>query len=202
MTPAFREEAARIAARYPTSRSAMMPLLYLAQAEDGAVTREGMQRVAEVLGLTTAEVEAVVTFYTMYQRPPCGAYVLSVCTNLSCALAGGRRLFEVALEELGEESHRGVSADGMVTLHEEECLAACDAAPVVQVNFANYDRVDEDGIRALIAALRRGEPPAPARGPAPGTLQATSRILAGLGGPADVVRPPRQAAAAEGEAAE
>ena len=196
MTPAFREEAARIVARYPTSRSAMMPLLYLAQAEDGGVTREGMQRVAEVLGLTTAEVEGVVTFYTMYQRPPCGAYVLSVCTNLSCALAGGRRLFEVALEELGEEAHRGVSEDGMITLHEEECLAACDAAPVVQVNFTNYDRVDEDGIRGLIAALRRGEPPAPARGPAPETLQATSRVLAGLGGPADVVRPPRQS---EGE---
>lgn len=178
-TDAFREQAARIMGRYPTTRSAMMPLLYLVQSEDGSVTREGMQRVAEVLGLTTAEVEAVVTFYTMYQRPPCGKYVLSICTNLSCALLGGRRLMEVALEELGEEAHRGVSADGMVTLHEEECLAACDAAPMVAVNFVNYDRVTEDGLRSLIDGLRRGEPPAPSRGPVPGDLRATSRALAG-----------------------
>jgi NADH-quinone oxidoreductase subunit E len=198
MSDAFREQAERIVARYPTSRSAMMPLLYLAQSEDGAVTREGMQRVAEVLGLKTAEVEAVVTFYTMYQRPPCGSYVLSICTNLSCALLGGRRLFEIALEELGEEAHRGASSDGMVTLHEEECLAACDAAPVVQVNFTNYDRITEDGLRELIAALRRGEPPAPARGPAPKDLRETSRVLAGLGGPTDVVRPPRQTPTPEG----
>lgn len=189
MTDAFRTEAERIVARYPHARSAMMPLLYLAQSQDGAVTREGMQRVAEVLGLRTAEVEAVVTFYTMYQRPPCGSYVLSVCTNLSCALRGGRRLLEVALEELGEEAHRGVSEDGMVTVHEEECLAACDAAPVVQVNFSNYDRVTEDGLRGLIAALRRGEPPPPARGETPMDLRETSRVLAGAGGPLDTSRP-------------
>jgi NADH-quinone oxidoreductase subunit E len=188
-TDAFREQAERIVARYPNARSAMMPLLYLAQSEDGSVTREGMQRVAEVLGLRTAEVEAVVTFYTMYHHPPCGRYVLSVCTNLSCALLGGRRLLETALEELGEEAHRGVSADGAVTVHEEECLAACDAAPVVQVNYANYDRMTEDGLRELIAALRRGEPPPPARGEAPGDLQTTSRALAGLDGPLDRLRP-------------
>jgi NADH-quinone oxidoreductase subunit E len=185
----FAELAPRIVARYPHPRSAMMPLLYLVQAEEGHVSREGMQRVAEVLGLRTAEVEAVVTFYTMYQRPPCGKYVLSVCTNLSCALLGGRRLLEVALEELGEEAHRGVSEDGMVTVHEEECLAACDAAPVVAVNFSNYDRVTEDGLRDLIGALRRGEPPPPSRGEPPADLQQTSRVLAGVDGPLDVLRP-------------
>jgi NADH-quinone oxidoreductase subunit E len=187
----FTDRAQDIVARYPADRkrSAMMPLLYLAQAEDGAVTREGMQRVAEVLGLKTAEVEAVVTFYTMYQRPPCGDYVLSVCTNLSCALLGGRRLMEVALEELGEESHRGVSADGKVTVHEEECLAACDAAPVVSVNFVNYDKVSEDGLRTIIEGLRRGEPPAPARGPAPATLREVSRTLAGVPAPAVAKEP-------------
>ncbi|MCA1726193.1 MAG: NADH-quinone oxidoreductase subunit NuoE [Actinobacteria bacterium] len=182
MSASFDDRAQEIVARYPADRkrSAMMPLLYLAQSEDGAVTREGMQRVAEVLGLKTAEIEAVVTFYTMYQRPPCGKYVLSVCTNLSCALVGGRRLMEVALEELGEEAHRGVSQDGMVTIHEEECLAACDAAPVVTVNFSNYDRMSEDGLRELIEALRRGEPPQPDRGPTPGTLQEVSATLAGV----------------------
>jgi NADH-quinone oxidoreductase subunit E len=77
----------------------------------------------------------------------------------------------------------------MVTVHEEECLAACETAPVVQVNFANYDRVTPDGLRELIAALRRGEPPAPSRGEAPGDLQATSRVLAGVDGPLDVLRP-------------
>jgi NADH-quinone oxidoreductase subunit E len=169
----LRQEAERIMARYPQPRSALLPLLYLVQAEEGHVTREGMQEVGELLGLTTAEVEAVATYYTMFKKAPTGAWLLSVCTNLSCALAGGRRLYERAREQ--------TAADDDVELEEVECLGACDAAPVVQVNYCSYDRVDEERLDRLVTGLRSGDPPQPSRGPKPVAHGTTARLLAGLG---------------------
>jgi NADH-quinone oxidoreductase subunit E len=174
-----RAQADRIVARYPQPRSALLPLLYLVQAEEGHVTQEGMQEVADILGLTTAEVEAVATYYTMFKKHPTGRWVLSICTNLSCALAGGRGLYDRAVEALGSES-REITADGAITLEEVECLGACDAAPVVQVNYCNYDRVTEDRLAEMIEALRRDDPPEPSRGPTPLDHVATSRLLSGL----------------------
>jgi NADH-quinone oxidoreductase subunit E len=176
----FRARADEVVARYPQRRSALLPLLYLVQAEQGQVTEEGMREVAGILGLTTAEVEAVATYYTMFKKHPTGRWVLSVCTNLSCALAGGRRLYDRAVEVLGQEA-REVSADGAVTLEEVECLGACDAAPVVQVNYCNYDRVSEERLVEMIDRLRGGEAPEPSRGPRPVDHATTSRVLAGLG---------------------
>jgi len=170
-----------IKARYPDARSAMMPLLYLVQSQEGHVSREGMREVAEVLGVTTAEVEAVASFYTMIRRRPTGRYVISVCTNLSCALLGARRVYERAREVLGPDCE-AVTEDGTFTLHEEECLGACDAAPVVQVNFRNYDRVDEDDIERLISSIRSGKVPTASRGGVPSDFEETSRRLAGIGG--------------------
>ncbi len=182
LTPELRAEAERIKARYPAGkeRSALLPLLYLVQSVEGRVTREGLKEVAGLLGLTTAEVEAVASFYTMLRIRPTGRHVVSVCTNLPCALRGAREVYAKALELLGPEAAHDVSGDGLVSLHEEECLGACDAAPVVQVDFANYDRVTAEGVAAIIEGLRRGEPPPPSRGPAPGSFRAASRVLAGL----------------------
>ncbi len=180
LSDAARREAEAIVARYPQPRSALLPLLYLVQAEEGHVTREGMQEVGEILGLTTAEVEAVATYYTMFKKKPTGTWLLSVCTNLSCALAGARDVYERAREHLGEDVE-DITSDGLFTLEEVECLGACDAAPVVQVNYANYDRVDEDGIVAMLDSLREGDVPQPPRGPKPVDHAATSRILANLG---------------------
>jgi NADH-quinone oxidoreductase subunit E len=174
-----RAEAERIVARYPTRRSAMIPLLYLVQSEVGWVPRAGMEEVAEILDLTPAEVEAVASFYTMLKLLPCGRYVVSVCTNPSCALLGGRRLFELARETLGDESEQ-VTEDGLFTVEEEECLAACDRAPVVTVNYLYYDRVTEDGLRRMIDDVRAGSVPPAARGGVPGDLRTVSRTLAGL----------------------
>ena len=179
-----RAAAERIKARYPDTRSALMPLLYLAQSEEGYLSREGMREVGEILGLTTAEVEAVASFYTMIRPRPTGRYVISVCTNLSCALLGAKRVYERAREVLGPDAE-GVTDDGLFTLHEEECLGACDAAPVVQVNFVNYDRVDVAGVERLIEALRAGDVPPPSRGDPPADFRATSRRLAGLTEAAD-----------------
>jgi NADH-quinone oxidoreductase subunit E len=182
LTPELREDAERIKARYPTGRerSALMPLLYLVQSVQGRVTREGLQEVAELLGITTAEVEAVATFYTMIRLRPTGRYVVSVCTNLPCALRGAREVLAAAHRAAGVPEGAEISDDEAFTVHEEECLAACDAAPVVTVNFANYDRVTPERATELIEALRQGEEPAPSRGPFPGDFKRMSRILAGL----------------------
>jgi NADH-quinone oxidoreductase subunit E len=181
--PVLGEEKRRLAelicGRYPTRRSALLPLLYLVQSEVGWVPRQGMREVAEILGITTAEVEAVATFYTMLKLHPCGRYVISVCTNPSCALLGGRRLFEHAEEVLGDGATKA-TADGMFTLEEEECLAACDQAPVLTVNYVYYDKVSEEQLDRMIESIRAGDiPPAP-RGGIPGDLKEISLTLAGV----------------------
>ena len=176
----LRARAEEIKGRYPDQRSAMMPLLYLVQSVEGHVSREGMQEVAELLGLTTADVEAVATFYTMIRNRPTGQFVLAVCTNVSCALLGAKHLYERSRELLGPNCE-AVTDDGMFTLHEEECLGACEQAPVVQVNFLNYARMDEERVRDLIDRLRSGSPPPSVSGATPPDWKATSRTLAGLG---------------------
>ncbi|HJP65033.1 MAG TPA: NAD(P)H-dependent oxidoreductase subunit E [Actinomycetota bacterium] len=186
-----RQEAARIIAKYPTARSAMIPLLYLVQSEVGWVPRQGMREVAELLGLTTAEVEAVATFYTMLKLHPCGRYVISVCTNPSCTLVGARESYDRAKQLLGERAERQTE-DGLFTLEEEECLAACDKAPVVAVNYVFYDQVTADRMEQLIGDIREGRVPDAARGAgAPGALKEVSRVLAGLGGSTAVREQPR-----------
>ncbi|HEX8100324.1 MAG TPA: NAD(P)H-dependent oxidoreductase subunit E, partial [Actinomycetota bacterium] len=175
-----RRLAERIVAKYPTRRSAILPLLYLVQSEAGWVPRQGMREVADIIGITTAEVEAVATFYTMLKLHPAGKYVVSICTNPSCGLLGGRRLMERATELLGEAAH-GVTEDGMFTLEEEECMAACDKAPVLAVNYLFYDKVSEQQLEQMIESIRAGQVPEASRGGVPGELKEVSMALAGIG---------------------
>jgi NADH-quinone oxidoreductase subunit E len=178
------EDARRIIDRYPESRqrSAIMPLLYLAQSIEGSVTREALREVGGLLDITTAEVEAVATFYTMYRLHPGGTHVVWVCTNLSCALRGAKDVYEAARRAAGIPLGSEVSEDGAVSVEEEECLAACEHAPVVAVDFAYHDEVTPERMRDLIESLRRGDVPAPARGDAPHDFRHASRMLAGLQG--------------------
>jgi len=180
--PELRATAKEITRRYPEGRerSAIMPLLYLAQSVQGRVTEEGLREVGEILGITTAEVEAVASFYTMIRLRPTGRHVVSVCTNLSCALRGAGDVYEAAHRAAGISHGGEVSEDGLLTIHEEECLGACDAAPVVQIDFANHDRVSPERMTELIEALRRGQVPRPSRGEAPQDFRHASLILAGL----------------------
>jgi NADH:ubiquinone oxidoreductase 24 kD subunit len=133
-----------------------------------------------LLGITTAEVEAVASFYTMYRLRPTGTHVISVCTNLACKLRGAEAVFEAAHEATGVAHGAELSDDGLFTVHEEECLGVCDFAPAVQINFCNHDTVGPERMRELVAGLRAGEVPSPARGPAFGSFRAASRALAGL----------------------
>jgi NADH-quinone oxidoreductase subunit E len=176
------DEAKEILDRYPEGRerSAIMPLLYLVQSVDGFVSRDGLTEIAGLLGLTTAEVEAVATFYTMYRLRPTGTHVVNVCTNLACTLRGARDVYEAAQEAAGMRHGQELSDDGAITLHEEECLGVCDVAPAIQINFANHDRVTPERMRELVAALRTEAVPDPARGPAVGSFRDASRVLAGL----------------------
>ena len=182
LTPELRERADAIMARYPRGRerSAVMPLLYLTQSVEGHVTREALREVADLLGIRTAEVEAVASFYTMLRLRPTGTHVVSVCTNLSCSLRGAREVLDAAHDAAGVPSGGELSEDGLVTLHEEECLGVCEFAPAVQINAVNHDAVTPDGVRELIASLRAGDVPAPSRGRPVASFKDASLILAGL----------------------
>ena len=153
-------KARELIARYPERRSALMPLLFLVQAEDGYVSPAGVAQVAELLGLTKAEVAAVATFYAMYHRRPMGRYVVSVCRTLSCQLRGAEEISEALCWHLDTELG-GTDPTGMVSVEEVECLAACDGAPVVQVNSENYERLTVEEAIALVKALLENRVPPP-----------------------------------------
>jgi NADH-quinone oxidoreductase subunit E len=178
--------AEELIARYPQPRSALLPILFLLQAEDGYVSPAGVAQAAGLLGLTKAEVGAVATFYTMFRRRPVGKYLVSVCKTLPCQLRGSREISEAMAARL-EVPLGGTDQSGMVTVEEVECLAACDGAPVVQVNTENYERLDTSEAMALLEALLRDEVPPPTWADDGSVTEATTAglhwRLAGLGDP-------------------
>lgn len=184
-SPEFAARARTLIARYPEghTRSALLPLLYLVQSEQGFVTAEGIAECARLLGLKKAEVMAVSTFYTMFKRSPQGTWLVSVCTQPSCGLAGGVALKERLEAELG--IHCGeTTPDGTVSLEDVECLCACDGAPVFSVNYENYERLPIDDAVSLVVGLRDGgAPPPAARGDVPEPFDDVSRRMSGLDGP-------------------
>jgi NADH-quinone oxidoreductase subunit E len=173
-------DAAEIIGRYPRKRSALLPLLHLVQSEQGYVTQDGIAFCAEQLGLTEAEVSAVLSFYTMLKRRPVGEYHVGVCTNSLCAVMGGDAIFADLLEYLGVGNDE-VTEDGKVSLEHLECNAACDYAPVVMVNWEFFDNMTPGSARGLVDGLRTAADVAPTRGaPRLCTWKQASRILAGF----------------------
>ena len=166
--------------RYPRSRSAIMPLLHYVQSLAGYVTNEGIEEIAKLLQLETAEVTAVATFYTQYKRKPVGEYHVGVCTNTLCAVMGGDSIFAALKDHLGVEND-GVTADGKVSLEHIECNAACDYAPVVMANWEFYDNQNVESAKDLVDSMRKGTPKPPTRGPNTlVTWKEASAVLAGL----------------------
>ena len=180
LTDRTRAEMREIIARYPKPRSALLPMLHLAQSEEGYVSPEGIAMCAEELELTKAEVGAVATFYTMYRRRPAGEYHVGVCTNTLCAVLGGDEIMASVKEHLGI-GHNETTADGRISLEHIECNAACDYAPVVMVNWEFYDNQTPATARDLVDGCRAGTPPPPTRGPTTlCTFKQASRVLAGF----------------------
>ena len=169
-----------IVARYPRKRSAIMPLLHYVQSISGFVTNEGIETIAAILEIETAEVSAVATFYTQYKRKPTGEYHIGVCTNTLCAVMGGDVILESLKEHLGLEND-GVTDDGKVSIEHIECNAACDYAPVVMANWEFYDNQTVESAKELVDSMRAGNPKPPTRGPNRlVTYKEASAVLAGL----------------------
>ncbi|MDP1793917.1 MAG: NAD(P)H-dependent oxidoreductase subunit E [Acidimicrobiales bacterium] len=145
-----------IIARYPKSRSALVPLCHLAQEQDGYLTDDAMEHIAELIGCTPAQVYGTASFYEMFKLHPCGKYVVGVCTNISCMLTGAYELLEHCEKTLGV-SVGGTTADGMFTLEEVECSAACTVAPAVQVNYRYQEQVTPESFDAMVADIRAGK---------------------------------------------
>jgi NADH-quinone oxidoreductase subunit E len=148
-----------IVQRYPADRrrSAVLPALYLAQYQQGYITANAIRHVAGLLGITPADVEDVVSFYTMFYTKPVGKFVLQVCRTLSCALNGAERVTEELQAKLGLRPG-DTDPSGTFTLFEVECLGACDRAPVVMVNDAWHECLEPDAAARLVDDLRaRGE---------------------------------------------
>ena len=131
----YAQEIDTILAKYPPDqkRSAVMPLLYLAQREEGYVSKQDMLEIAELLEITSTEVGSIVGFYTLYYEKPGGKYRLQVCTDLPCALRGADQYLENLCENLGIQVGE-TTPDGLVTLERVMCLAACDRAPMFQIH--------------------------------------------------------------------
>ena len=142
-------------AKYPDKRSAIMPLLFIAQEEYGHITDEAMQEIADLLDLDLTHVRGLVGFYTMYYDQPIGRHLLSICTDLPCALRGAEEFSAQVCEHLGLEEGGGTTDDGLFTVENVMCIGACHRAPVLQVNFHFHEHMDEEAAEELIESLRR-----------------------------------------------
>ena len=147
--------ALEIIGRYPRPRSALIPLLHLAQEQDGYVAEDAMEHIADLVGTTAADVLGTCSFYEMFKREPVGRYVVNICTNLSCQLVGAEELLHHAEETLGIRPG-GTTEDGLITLEDVECIAACTEAPCLQVNYRYAYRVTPERFDQLVERIRAG----------------------------------------------
>lgn len=161
-TPDALEKAKKIIARYPEGRqqSAVMPLLDLAQRQEGWVSIPVIEAIAAMLDMAPIRVQEVVTFYTMYNQRPVGRHHVQVCTNICCQLRGSDGVADAARLALGVDFGE-TTTDGAFTLSEVECLGACTNAPMMQIGDDYYEDLTPDSTRAVLDALRKGETPKP-----------------------------------------
>jgi NADH-quinone oxidoreductase subunit E len=147
--------AREIIGRYPRPKSALIPLLHLAQEQDGRVTDSAMEHIAELVGVTPAEVLGTASFYEMFKFEPVGRYMVNICTNISCQLLGGEELLHHAEHRLGIVPGQ-TTPDGLFTIEDVECIAACTEAPCLQVNYRYFHQITTDEFDELVDDLRAG----------------------------------------------
>ncbi len=156
----YPEEVKKILAKYPPERrrSAVMPLLYLAQRDGGFISKEAMQDVAGMLDMTTTEVVSIIGFYTLFHDEKAGKYRMQVCTDLPCALRGADQFLEQLCGNLGIQVGE-TTADGLITIEAVTCLAGCDRAPLFQIQSADgleyHENMTVDKTMELVAALKK-----------------------------------------------
>jgi NADH-quinone oxidoreductase subunit E len=155
LAPDFEKRARDLMALYPKARSALLPLCHLAQEQDGHLTEEAMEHIAELVDLTPAEVLSVASFYDMFHTEPVGTYLIGICTNIACLLNGGEELLHHAETSLGIR-HGDTTPDGSFTLEEMECIAHCDKAPCLQVNYRYFGPVSNGELDSLCDDLKAG----------------------------------------------
>ena len=172
-------ELRELAGRYPQPRSALLPMLHLIQSVDGRVSPKGIEVCADILGITTAQVSGVATFYTMYKRRPQGKHHVGICTTALCAVMGGDILLECAKKKLGIDEGQ-TTPDGQVSLERLECNAGCDYAPVVMVNWEFFDNMNPTTTDELLEALMNDEEVSSPRGATLTSWKAAERVLAGF----------------------
>jgi NADH-quinone oxidoreductase subunit E len=158
----YPEEVAKILAKYPAEqkRSAVMPLLFLAQRKGGYITKKSLQDIGEIVGLSTTEVSSIIGFYTLYHDDQAGRYRVQVCTDLSCALQGADEFLQKLCKNLG--IHVGeTTPDGLITIEEVTCLAGCDKGPLFQIQgdgeIKQYDNQTVNSAMKVITGLRQRE---------------------------------------------
>jgi len=147
--------ALEIISRYPVAKSATIPLLHLAQEQDGHVTDDAMEHIAELVGTTPAQVLGTCSFYEMFKREPVGRYAINICTNISCQIMGGEELLHHAEAKLGIRSG-STTPDGLFTIEDVECIAACTEAPCLQVNYRYRHRITHEEFDQLVVDLSAG----------------------------------------------
>jgi NADH-quinone oxidoreductase subunit E len=154
LSDTLRKEFDRVIARYPVKRSAIGPLLLMAQDEIGYVSDEAIEEIAQRVGVQAIEVIEDLSYYSMLCRQRIGKYNLKICTNISCMLRGGDEIFQHCAKKLGI-GHKQTTADGRFSLEEVECLGACCGAPAMQVNYEYYENLTPEKVDALIEKLRK-----------------------------------------------
>ncbi|MEX1217675.1 MAG: NAD(P)H-dependent oxidoreductase subunit E [Acidimicrobiales bacterium] len=149
------ELAREIMSLYPRPKSALISLLHLAQEQDGHLTDSAMAHIGELVGVSSAEVLGTASFYEMFKMEPVGRYMVNICTNISCQLVGGEELLAHAESTLGIRPGQ-TTPDGLFTLEDVECIAACTEAPCLQVNYRYEHRISNEGFDQLVNDLRTG----------------------------------------------
>jgi NADH-quinone oxidoreductase E subunit len=157
LSEAAERRAQEIIAGYPQSRSAVMPLLYIAQEELGHITQQAVEWVAARLKMPPVQVWEVATFYTMYYKKPMGRYHVQVCRTLPCALRGAKKVSEFVHKRLGIKPGE-VTKDGMWSFDEVECLGSCGTAPMCQINDAFFENLTEERLEALLVRIEKEQP--------------------------------------------
>ncbi len=165
LTPENEVLAREIIGRYPRPKSALIPLLHLAQEQDGHVTDDAMAQLAELVGVTPAEVIGTCTFYEMFKREPVGRYLVNICTNISCQLLGAEDLLHHAERTLRIKAG-DTTEDGLFTIEDVECIAVCTEAPCLSVNYRYFYKVGTDDFDVIIDQLRQGQRPTRCAAPA------------------------------------